>query len=390
MAMRILPDIVVDVLYVQVLEENFEEEKGYEKSTGYKKEYLDQELGVVEGELITCPCCEGIIRDAVISRGKISCEQCSTESLFMNPVGKVRNAVAMLRIKCPLLRGCEWKGSLAEVETHIKKCGFLRISCPLGCDVVIERCDELEHTREHCELRHVDCMYCEVAFHQRDLAGHQEICLEHPIICLCEKEFTLTEISKHIGKDCPLTIIKCPYDKYGCEASVMLRKDLLDHKKMFFIEHQDMMEKHNGKIKNDLKTISLKMNVQKDRDKVEWTIPDISSFENELEGPIITTGKSKFKFILSKTDKLRFGIKRMNVNVIPDPNVTTFQLCLTSEKEDTSFYAVSKVANRNVTDLFYRLFHLKDSTYSSCLLPNNSIVIEIFYNLVDPINVPHL
>lgn len=80
----------------------------------------------------------------------------------------------------------------------------------------------------------------------------------------------------------------------------------------------------------------------------------------------------------------------MNVNVIPDPNVTTFQLCLTSEKEDTSFYAVSKVANRNVTDLFYRLFHLKDSTYSSCLLPNNSIVIEIFYNLVDPINVPHL
>ena len=390
MATWVPPDIIVDVLYVQVLEKSFNGEKGYEKSTGYRKEYLDQELGAMEGELITCPCCEGVIRNATISKGKITCKQCCMDFLFGNPVDQVRNVVAMLKIKCPLLRGCEWKGNLADVETHLKECGILRIQCPLGCDVVFERSGELDHTQIHCEFRHVDCRYCGIPFQKKDLANHQEICLECPIDCVCEKRYTLNEISKHIEKDCPLTINNCPYVKYGCNAKNMFRKDLLDHKKIFFIEHQDMIEEQNCKMNNQLETISLKMNVKKDHDKIEWKIPDISSFENELGGPIITTGKSRFKFILSKTDRVCIGIKRVNTNVIPDPNVTTFQSCLTAVKEGNSYYAVANVANRKVGDLFYPLFNLNELVLSSCLLPSNNIVVEIFFNLVNPRKVSRL
>ena len=389
MAKRILPDIIVDVLYVQVLDESFGDRKGCEKSTGYKKDYLDQELGLIEA-LITCPCCEGIIRDATISRGKITCEQCCMDSLFVNPIDQVRKIVAILKIKCPLSTGCEWKGVLAEVETHMKECGILLISCSLGCDIVIERRDELDHTQKYCEFRYVNCMYCEIEFQQKDLADHQNICLERPIDCLCEKKFTLIEMSKHIEMDCPLAVIKCPYAKYGCDVKIMLRKDLLDHKKDFFIEHQDMIEEQNCNMRNQLETVSLKMSVKKDHEKIEWTIPDISSFETELEGPIISTGKSRFKLILSKTDRLCFGIKRLNTNIIPDPSVTTFQSSLTIPSEDTSYYDVSTVANRKVGNVFYQLFYLKDPILPSGLLPDNSIVVEIFFNSVDPRNVPRL
>ena len=43
---------------------------------------------------------------------------------------------------------------------------------------------------------------------------------------------------------CPLAVVECPYAKYNCAVGEMFRKDLLEHKKEFYIEyiefHQDL------------------------------------------------------------------------------------------------------------------------------------------------------
>ncbi|KAI6658040.1 TNF receptor-associated factor 4 [Oopsacas minuta] len=378
--LKVKPDLIVDILYIQ--EVIFEYK--VEKSAGYKKDYLDQELGEMVVDFITCPCCKGIMRDAIISRGKITCKECSTNSLSMNPVEQVRNCVSNLKIKCPLLRECDWRGKLCEAEKHLQECGNCRILCPLECGTVIQRCEYIHHIDVQCELGRVNCMYCGQECFRKSLSRHLELCLELPVKCDCEEEFSLPEYASHIDTECPLSLMECPYAKYTCNVGSIFRKDLLAHKNEYYIEHQDMMEEEQGRIKKQMNSIVVELNVKRDMEKIEWKISDISSIENELYGPTFKTGASRFRLMLHRIGPLCIGIKKLGRSVLSDPQATSFQLCLTSVKELVEMYhAETSIANRDVGQTMYPLFNLTEQILSEYVHPDNSLVIKICFKVID-------
>ena len=59
----------------------------------------------MESYFLSCSKYLGISRDAILSGGETLCELCKEEDSSSNPVQKVRNSVAVLNIKCPLLMG---------------------------------------------------------------------------------------------------------------------------------------------------------------------------------------------------------------------------------------------------------------------------------------------
>ena len=94
--------------------------------------------------------------------------------------------------------------------------------------------------------------------------------------------------------ECELEVITCPYREYGCRAESMLRRDLLAHKKEFYIEHQDMslvemkqLNKKNVRLKKEQNEMKWKIMSMKQLDGVEWEIKNtgIRKTGNEIEGP---------------------------------------------------------------------------------------------------------
>ena len=74
---------------------------------GYKRELLVQNLSVLEENLVVCPKCKGIMRDASVWNGLTSCFDCSENSMCSSKSDLLRDNIAIMQTKCPLYdRGC--------------------------------------------------------------------------------------------------------------------------------------------------------------------------------------------------------------------------------------------------------------------------------------------
>ena len=98
-----------------------------------------------------------------------------------------------------------------------------------------------KHESDSCPKRIINCEYCEMRGEAEYREEHLECCDEFPVSCPneCGAKLPRGKLSKH-RSECELELIPCPYKEYGCRAESMLRRDLLAHKKEFYIEHQDM------------------------------------------------------------------------------------------------------------------------------------------------------
>ena len=249
MATKLIPSNIDILLYVKI------EKCGQASYRGFKTAYLVQELSEMESYLLTCSKCLGISRNAILSEGETKCELCKEENSSSNPVQKVRNSVAVLNIKCPLLMGCDWNGKLVDGEEHLKECGKFFVTCPLECGVVTERCEMNNHLKTECILRETRCEFCDLVLIFKNLTNHLKTCPAHPVVCKCGRELRRDEVEEHIDKDCELTEIECPYAKYSCKIGKIPRKNLLAHKKEFYIEHQDMIEQENCLLTKQVKSL---------------------------------------------------------------------------------------------------------------------------------------
>ena len=219
---------------------------------GFKTGFISQNLSIKEGYLVTCTKCKGIIREASSCEGETVCRVCNTNQFNPKRVLKVKNSVANLNIKCPLLRDCGWSGKLLEGEKHLKECDSFLITCPLGCDDVMKRCEMSNHLKTDCLHREVKCEYCDLAIISNNLKPHLRTCPAHPVVCKCSMYMRRDEVEEHIDRDCGLTEVECSYAKYSCKIGKIPRKDLLAHKKEFYIEHQDMIEQENSLLAHKL------------------------------------------------------------------------------------------------------------------------------------------
>ena len=130
MACILQPDELSDLLYV----------KKEDVYCGYRKEYMAQNLSMMEEGFVACNKCSGIMREASLTTDKPT------------PIKAVQDSIRILRIKCPLLRDCDWMGELSDTETHLTDCSFILVQCT-ECKQVFSRREREEHKNRYCPLR---------------------------------------------------------------------------------------------------------------------------------------------------------------------------------------------------------------------------------------------
>ena len=380
------PDSIEDALHVSE-EDLFGVQIAFR---GFKRGYLLHNLTEMEQILIICPNCDGIIRDACTCEGETTCELCCLNESNSKPVNKVRTLVANLGIKCPLLRDCDWTGQLGEAEAHLLVCGISLVLCPLGCEGVVRRCEIDEHMKNECPLRKIECEFCKEIFPFGDLAEHLSICPEHPIKCECGIELPRSKQEVHIETECPLAEVECPYAKYSCSFGKMLRRDILEHKKTYFIEHQDMLL---SKFEKESERFKERLMRAKDLDGFEWKIGDFESLTsgNEIEGPSFPIGNSEFICVLIPGEALNIKIRKSEKNIHSKEKI---EICITecrlilekSPKMTETYFETNKSKNRvSIGKTSDTLFIIQKDVYSKYIQPDTSLCLRMYFDFANKI-----
>ena len=374
------PDNSQQILYIKLQGEDREGEVSYR---GYKMDFLSQNLTEMEHGLIICRICKGIMRDACAYHGDITCRLCSQDTADYNSVSRIRELVGKLGIKCPLLRDCSWTGKLDEADTHLFVCESSLISCPLGCKCVIKRCEMNVHTNNECLLRKIECEFCEEVLTFGELEDHLETCPSQPIRCECGNEFQRCKQEVHTANECPLAVIECPYAKYSCRIGKMFRKDLLEHKKEFYIEHQDLLQ---SRLEEESYALREKLKSSKELDGFEWKIFDFTNLSSNksMEGPVFFIGGIEFVCVLNLTGCLTLKIMRQSTITKDRAEICLMEARLSIdriENSQESYFQTNKLSKRipmgKMSDV---LFKLDKTVYSKYIQKNNCFTIKMYFD----------
>ncbi|KAI6654217.1 TNF receptor-associated factor 4, partial [Oopsacas minuta] len=333
-----LPDNSNDLLYIKKV-------KGKKDMyCGYRRDYLAQNLSEMEEGLIVCKNCTGIMREASLCRGDTTCLVCCETPGQLNPVKAVQSSIENLQIKCPLLRDCYWKGKLSEAEKHLVECKVFLIQCN-NCKQIFLRGGSEEHCEDLCPMRIISCRYCNKQEKVIDQEKHFDVCSKYPISCpnKCSDKFSRGLLSEHRAK-CELEEISCPFSEYGCKAKPMLRRDLLAHKKEFYIEHTDMSLIEIKQLKKEKIELKMEGKIMKQLDGVEWEIKNIDTLlaESRIEAePKFSLSNYKLSiyciiFRRFGREKLKFYLKRIAGefdNILGEDFITHYRVIIVNKQD---------------------------------------------------------
>ena len=196
----------------------------------------------MEIEFYVCTACKGIMRNAshVGEEQTPVCERCVREGLFSQSMMRSRKKIPQLAVRCPLTtRGCNWNGTLAEVEEHLNVCEEFVVKC-VNCDIILQRSEMINHLMNLCVNREVICGYCKMRllYKYLTLTGHYDVCTEYQVHCPNECEVILKrrQLRTHMETECPNTTVECYYRMYGCNQK-MKRCELEEHYRIKEIKH---------------------------------------------------------------------------------------------------------------------------------------------------------
>ena len=243
-------------------------EIGKGKYGGYKLDLLADSLNEIEIESYICTKCNGIMRNACLvgDEQNLMCETCILEGEGNTiTMLKYRAKIANIRVKCPLeRRGCVWKGNIGEIDVHSDECMEYVVHCSNLCGVNLKRYELMNHCENECLNRIVNCIHCKIAIAYKDIENHYELCLEFSLVCPneCLRNLIRKELESHIEKECPNTLVACPYKEMGCEV-ICRRYQIHEHEKAFESKHLDItvlyytdrVEKMENQVQNKGKKI---------------------------------------------------------------------------------------------------------------------------------------
>ena len=414
---EIIPENIDVILYV-IREKENEIPAAY---CGYRGDYLAQNLSDMEEALVICKKCCGIMKEPTLCYGETTCLVCSETPNKLNTVKAVQSSISKLEIKCPLLRDCEWKGKLSEAEGHLKNCLHFLIKCD-RCKQVFPRGEKEQHETELCSMRAVVCQYCRHEDRAMDLNKHTVVCLEFPVTCLknCGLKILRKQLTEH-RSECELEEVTCPFNAYGCNTNIMLRKDLLAHKKEYLVEHTDMslvemrelrseIKQHKFEIqkhKNTIIELEWKYRTTKQLDGVEWELQNVDNIavHEVIKGPIFYINEYKLRLYLcysildtclTQSVNYPFYLKRLegefDKHLRESSSITEYKIITVNKHDYTkSAYEEGKMnytlkigsKSANID------YHFSYSKKQSCLTPNNSLFLR-FYFTMDSLNTSQM
>ena len=172
---------------------------------GYQKKILTENFTDRDRIFLTCPRCEGILRESRLSSsGEQFCLSCMKRDEHPFPNVQVNKVVSSLKCCCPLSRqGCEWLGSLRDCEIHLNECDHVVQECKQGCGDVLQRNEHKHHMSNTCTQRRVTCNHCLTYCKACHLSDHLEECPKMKVSCklecVCRKDVT-QHLHQHCGK----------------------------------------------------------------------------------------------------------------------------------------------------------------------------------------------
>ena len=167
---------------------------------GYKRDILIENLSERDNKMFVCIRCQGIIRKICISSGgeQQFCSCCKKEDENTHSNLQMDNMVLSFKCSCPLIaRGCGWLGALGSCQDHLDTCGYVYETCKLGCGVEMTR-DELKiPVTDTCVQREIPCKHCGVNFKSCDITNHLVLCPKMKVSCelgcgviMCHEDMT--------------------------------------------------------------------------------------------------------------------------------------------------------------------------------------------------------
>uniref|UniRef100_A0A1X7UHG1 RING-type domain-containing protein n=1 Tax=Amphimedon queenslandica TaxID=400682 RepID=A0A1X7UHG1_AMPQE len=200
---------------------------------------------------IECPVCLNILTDphivsccghnfcrSCIERVKASngsCPMCK-ENEYQVVVNKERlRIINGLEVYCSNKeKGCQWKGELKNMSTHIRKemrkgdCEYEEVKCRYtNCRRVrMQRRYLKDHEDSKCPQRPFQCPYCAKE------GTFLSITMDHYIHPVTDSEYLSTmpqgSLTAHVNHQCPLEPVDCVFSWAGCNDKP-LRKDVHVH-----------------------------------------------------------------------------------------------------------------------------------------------------------------
>ncbi|TNM92014.1 hypothetical protein fugu_019026 [Takifugu bimaculatus] len=185
------------------------------------------------------------------SSGPKPCEACRQEEIYEEPISVLNSnevfpdnaagrEIASLPARC-LNQGCSWTGSIKQYEAqHEGRCELEQIKCD-ACQASVLRVEIDRHNERECEARTLNCKYCKLTFHFKDIKAHDDICLKFPLPCKdCgKKKIPREKFNEHI-RSCAKSKSACPFSEVGCK-SVVENGKLREHEHSSTVEHLHLL-----------------------------------------------------------------------------------------------------------------------------------------------------
>jgi len=156
------------------------------------------------------------------------------------PEKELRGEIESLKICCTNhSQGCKWDGELRMLEKHLEQddgCEYHELECPNKCEsgkgaiMVICRKDLKNHLACHCELRLVQCQYCDYIGTVKSSSQHHLICHNYPMDCpnQCgERGIPRHHVDQH-RLECSREPVSCPNS--NCNETGLLRSTVQIHR----------------------------------------------------------------------------------------------------------------------------------------------------------------
>eukprot|EP00118_Oscarella_pearsei_P013617 m.110383 g.110383 ORF g.110383 m.110383 type:complete len:370 (+) comp37394_c0_seq1:314-1423(+) len=226
---------------------------------------------------LKCPVCLAIARDPMQTPcGHLFCSPCFQKLPIENrrfikcpqdrkkhrkdkifPDERTRRKIMQMKVKCKKSKsGCKAEIELEYLENHMKKCGYVKETCPLGCGQWVQRSSIATHEQNDCSNREISCQYCKRKMMFKCLPLHQrDDCKQVPVTCVkCDKQMVKEKFRCHMSegiKDgCPKAVVRCEYFEVGCTFKGQrrlvgghLRDNVHQHMQLLLTQQREMREK---------------------------------------------------------------------------------------------------------------------------------------------------
>ena len=207
---------------------------------GYLYEFIDsvpedfycKKCALVARRLTLTGCCGESYCHTCIAD---SCVSCGEKNFSTFEHLKNQRKIRSLLVHCSMKeRGCDWSGTLEQLDTHLDpdqdNCQYVDTKCPLNCHMTIPKNKVEQHVAQHCAKRPYVCQHCNFkATYEEVVDKHLPECKYVPLQCpnLCGVTFERDFMEDHM-KMCRLEEVGCEFSGVGCDDQFR-REDQEEH-----------------------------------------------------------------------------------------------------------------------------------------------------------------